>query len=362
MTDFTSEIFKGWINKDEKTINFYEMDKFIKGVKAGENWDGETGHSIYNFLINEGDKYKELYEESQKTINSLKSDIETLKTEKETEQEIFNKEINYMTKKNYNLTNNKETEKKQLKDTYEQKIKILSEENEKFKTELECLKSNTSFIKSSKSTTSEYIDLREKIEISEEIPKKEKVITGGDNNNDLIRLNTDDVGLFMNNLKRGNSKTLKKEQDFFKEEMEKNNNKEVNKNQEIFKKPENISYTTDYMPYLLKNSEKLGKNKTTENNKILIPEYNTNLEIIEEGDEEMKDTKQIKQNNQLLGGYTPNTANKPKNQIYEINGYKKMFIGDEFTTLTEQGEKDAKQRHLDYKRKNNRYKKRTEAK
>lgn len=359
MTGFTSEIFKGWINKDKETINFYEMDKFIKGVKEGENWDGETGHSIYNFLINQ-------YEESLKTINSLKSDIKTLITEKDTEQENLNKEINLMMLKNYNLTNNnKDLKIKNI--NKEQKIKILSEENEKIKTELskseeekqkiytelEGLKSNTSFIKSS---NSEYIDLMEKIETSEKIAIKEKVITGGDNNN-LIKLNNDDIGLFMNNLKRGNSKILKKEQDFFKEEMEKNNKKEENKDQEIFIKTKKISYTTDYMPYLLKNSDKLGRIYTTENNKNIIPEYNTNLEIIEECDEEIKDTKQIKQNNQLLGGYIPNTTNKPKNQIYEINGTKKMFIGNEFTTLTDQGEKDAKQRHLDYKRKNNRYKK-----
>lgn len=391
MTDLSREQFMEWIDKNNNTIDFNEMDNFIKGVKSNQEWDGETGQSIYNFMNNEANKYKELYEESQKTINSLKSDIETLTSEKESDQENLNNQINNMMKKNYDLIDSNkdlklkyilaETNKNQLKDTYERKIKFLSDENEKYKTELsksetekqklyteiEGLKSNTSTKKSSKSSSSEYIDLGENLETSEEKPTQNKEITGG--NNDLIRLNTDDVGLFMNNLKRGNSKTLKKEQEFFKEEMEKYDNKEANKNQEIFKKQENISYTTDYMPELLRNSCKMGRIHTTENN-INILKQNPNLEIIEEGEDEKTETKPIpkireikpiQQINKMLGGNHPNTLNKPKNHIYEINGLKKMFIGDEFTTLTEQGEKDTKQRHLDYKRKNNRYKKRTEA-
>lgn len=406
MTDLSREQFMEWIDKNNNTIDFNEMDKFIKGVKANQEWDGETGQSIYNFMNNEANKYKELYEESQKTINSLKSDIESLRSEKESDQENLNNQINKMMKKIYDLIDSNkdlklkyilaESNKNQLKDTYERKIKFLSDENEKYKTELsksetekqklyteiEGLKSNTTAIKSS---SSEYIDLGENLETSEEIPTQNKEITGG--NNDLIRLNTDDVGLFMNNLKRGNGKTLKKEQEFFKEEIEKYDNKEANKNQEIFKKRENISYTTDYMPEYLKNSCKMGRIHTTENNKNFMPDYenlkqNQNLEIIEEEDEKTE-TKPIKQINQILGGNQlpgnykvnsgapeknknsflgrPNTLNKPKNHIYEINGLKKMYIGNEFTTLTEQGEKDTKQRHLDYKRKNNRYKKRTEA-
>ena len=42
-----------WIDKNNNTIDFNEMDKFIKGVKSNQEWDGETGQSIYNFMNNE---------------------------------------------------------------------------------------------------------------------------------------------------------------------------------------------------------------------------------------------------------------------------------------------------------------------
>ena len=78
---------------------------------------------------------------------------------------------------------------------------------------------------------------------------------------------------------------------------------------------------------------------------------NQKLEIIDEVDE--VEEKKI-ENKPILGGYIPNTKGKPKNHIYEINGDKKMYIGNVFTTLTDQGDYNYHKKHLAYKRKNTR--------
>lgn len=360
------------VNK-ENEIDAGDLVEFINSSDVLN----EKNNHILKLLKNQIDYYKnELDEEikqrnkDHEIINSLKSENEILKSEMITEEENLNKQLYDIMKKNYILTDkNKdyyvkiltsETNNKQIKDNYERKIKLLSDEleksqteNKKLNNELETLKTLTS----AKTSSSEYIDVDNYISSVKEIIKKD----------DLILLNTENIGLF-DNITNSKSKTQNKNIDYFQEEIKKYNDNIVCKdpqNKDVFiKNP--ISFSTDYLPELLKNTDKINNHQTTEKNNKCINDNeikkfkkNQNLEIIDE-DDENEENEGIKEkpkieNKQLLGGYIPNTKGYPKNHIYNKNGAKKMLRDDGvFTTLTDQGDYDTKKKHLAYTRKTRR--------
>jgi hypothetical protein len=361
---FTDEIENFLNNKVDKENDKIDADDLIDFINSVDILNEKNNH-ILKIFKNQFEYYKnELGEEikqrnkDHEIINSLKTENEILKSEKSTEQEFLNKQINDITKKNYSLTEkNKElffklltseTDKKQIKDNYERKILLLSDELEKSQTENKKLNDDIDTLKtitSAKSSSSEYIDINNIISSTKEKTNKKE---------DMLLLNAENIYLF-DGLKNSKSKTQNKNTKYFEEEIEKYNNKEpINK--EVYIK-NNISYSTDYLPELLINKDKINIHQTTDKNN------NTNLGIIVEEDEneeneefEENKEKPKKENKQILGGYIPNTKGNPKNHIYNINGDKKMFICDNFTTLTDQGDYDNKKKHLTYTRKTRRIK------
>ena len=363
------------MTNDKNQIDFYELNETIYNILNNYETVNDTGKILYTNLINQYKYFKNEFETEQELLNQKDNIIQTLKIEKDTEQENLNNQLNNIMKKNYNLTekNNdlfvkllsSETNNKQIKDNYERKIKFLSDELEKSQTENKKLNSELNTLKtitSSKSSSSEYMNVDNYNSPTKET--KNNVDNQENKNNDTILLNTENIALFDNNTNI-KSKTQKKNIEYFQEEMNKYNDKEY-RNKEVFiKNQPTISYSTDYLPELLKNTDKINNHITTEiNNKyksineLTKFKNNPNLEIIEEDDENEEIEEKTKIENKLiLGGYIPNTKGKPKNHIYDINGNKKMLIGDDFTTLTDQGDYDYKKRHLTFKRKNTRYNK-----
>jgi len=245
------------------------------------------------------------------------------------------------------------------------------------------------------------------------IIKGDKNLNKDINTDEEIKLNADNIYLFDKHITRKNIQHKNKL--FFENELKqqeiKNNSKLNNDdNNSKISNNTNISFSTDYMVSYLKNDNKL-KPKEERINVIKEDEednenYNLNVDIFQKnnlssltfsnipenkinsspeenyidvskinnivinGDNPKNTTDKInvdipKQNLNLIGGNNiKKQNNKPNNKmnIHIIDNIKKMYIGEELTTLTEQdiNIEDNKKIHLTYNKKYKRYKREQE--
>ena len=335
--------------------NTIEANDIIELINSS-NILNENNNKILKLFKNQIDYLKEDHHNQEEYINKQNNKIDNLNTElkksiseSQSEQEFLNKQINdymisnsHLNEKNKDIiikTLSKEAEYKQKNKDYEKKIKQLSQELTKSQTQNKILseeltKSQTQIkqlseelIKSQISTSSDYVDLEKKLL---------------ENNNDIINLNSDNIKIFekTNKTSKKNNRT---NEIFFKDEIHKQQIKDNNNNNPtdiIINEKPNVSYSTDYMISILKNTDKINNSCL---NVIIEDDENDTLPYIKH-----------KNSNKIIGGFIPSTNNNPKNHIYDIDGKKKMNINDEFTTLTEQGDYNTKTKHLAYTRKTRR--------
>ena len=170
-----------------------------------------------------------------------------------------------------------------------------------------------------------------------------------------IKINNHNIDIFDKHFI--NKRTEKRNNEFFKEELNKpikNNTGEIKNNYN------NITYSTDYMVNYLKNDDKIKQNKNIFIETIREDEEENEIlkapNIIKPAPNIIKPAPNIikpspKQN--LKGGNNKNN----KMNVEIIDNVKKMVIGGELTTLTEQDINidDKKKVHLIYNKKNKRY-------
>lgn len=198
----------------------------------------------------------------------------------------------------------------------------------------------------------------------DETPDKQDEIKQEIKQDEIIKINNNNIDIFDKHFI--NKRTDKKNAEFYKEELQKPikyNTGETKRNYD------NITYSTDYMVSYLKNDNKIKtyysndkfKQKAINSMEIIREDEDEN-KIIEAPKQEIKAPNIIKQapnfeieapKNNLKGGNKQN-----KTQIHLIDDVKKMVIGGELTTLTEQDINidDKKKVQLIYTKKYRRYK------
>jgi hypothetical protein len=295
----------------------------------------------HNIYVNE-QKDKQT-EELKKILNNLKnSNFEIQEYNKKLE--LDNKKLQTENEYIINMNNEQNNEIQKLKN------ELIEFKNNKFIIDKNINGGNDLIINSisdkNENDNENYIDICNLIinSISEE-PEEIKshinnIITKelykSDKETDLIVLNAENIYLFEN--RKCNKRINKINDDFTKQELNKSNN--TNKNAIIEKKNnyDNISYSTDYMTNYLHNDNKIKQKYDIDifKNNIVIPKNDI-----------------IIPKNILTGG----SKKKNKIDIEIINGVKKMLIGGELTTLTEQyiDINDKNKVHLLYNKKTKRY-------
>ena len=408
--DAINNLNKKYYNLKNK---FDEIKKNVNGLlKHNDNLIIEHNKYIEE-LNNFKCKSKNDKNELKKYSMKLKENINKIKTEY---TEINNKKILLESKieEQYNLIDEIKTKNNNLYDNnskqYDeiQLLKLnIDELNNKI---ININNENDNLIKQNDINNDNLIKQNDEIKLLKlninELNNKIKhndIKLGGNNSKQEIILNNDNIHLFDNHLTRKNIQHKNKL--FFENELKqqeiKNNNKLNNDdNNSKISNNTNISFSTDYMVSYLKNDNKLKPKEEQINIINIINEdnenYNLNVDIFQKNnlssltilnisdnkinsspEENYIDVSKINseknnidvkinndisnQNLNLIGGNDiKKHNNKPNNKmnIHIVDDIKKMYIGEELTTLTEQdiNLNDKKKIHLTYNKKFKRFK------